>query len=130
MKSESQDLVAEDRQSLWLLTVSPTIWAAHFLASYISAAIWCGNVADREVGLGTLRVAIIGLAIIALIGIAFTGSRGWRKRTYGGGEPPYNKDTAEDRHRFLGLATVLLSGRSAIATIYSALATLFIGSCI
>ena len=39
MANPSQDIFAEDRQSLWVLTFSPAIWA-HFLASYIAAAIW------------------------------------------------------------------------------------------
>lgn len=129
MKSESQD-VSEDRQSLWLLTVSPTIWAAHFMASYIGAAVWCGKITERTGGLDWVRFAIVVTAIAALAGIGFTGWLGWRKHTYGEGAPPYDKDTPEDRHRFLGFATVLLSGLSALATIYVSLVTLFVRNCL
>ena len=129
MKHDSSNVVAEDRQSLWLLVVSPTIWAAHFLVSYIGAAVWCGKVMQQTGGIGAVRTLIIGFALIALAGIAFTGLRGWRKHTHGEGAPPYDKDTPEDRHQFLGFATVLLSALSAIAIVYVSIATLFIGSC-
>jgi hypothetical protein len=38
-------------------------------------------------------------------------------------------DTAEDRHQFLAFSTLILSGLSAVATIYVALAPVFIGNC-
>ena len=84
---------------------------------------------SRGAGFGPVRAFILGFAVIALIGIGVTGWRGWRKQSHGHGAPPYDEDTPEDRHRFLGLATVLLSGLSAIATIYSVVATLFVHSC-
>jgi hypothetical protein len=76
-----------------------------------------------------LRLGIIGLAVIALTGIGITGRIGWRKHSHGNGQAPHDKDTPEDRHRFLGFATVLLSALSAIATLFVAISTLFIGSC-
>ena len=36
---------AEKNQSLWLLTASPVMWAAHFLLSYGTASVWCAKVA-------------------------------------------------------------------------------------
>jgi hypothetical protein len=129
MTPESKDILGEDRQSLWLLTLAPAIWAAHFLVSYIGAALWCGMAEERGAGLGMLRAVIIGLAVLALIGIGITLRLGWRKHKYGDAEPPYDDDTPEDRHRFLGFATVLLSALSALATVYVAMSTLFIGNC-
>jgi hypothetical protein len=114
MTSPSKDEVAEERQSLWLLTISLAIWSAHFLISYIGAAIWCGRLVERTAGLEPLRVSIIGLAVIALIGIGITGRAGWEKHSHGSSEPPHDEDTPEDRHRFLGFATVLLTALSAI----------------
>jgi hypothetical protein len=130
MRPELKETVAEDRQSLWLLTVSPAIWAAHFLASYIGAAVYCGKMVARSDGVNPIRTAILALGLVALIGIAFTARVGWRRHSIGDSEPPHDKDTPEDRHRFLGLATVLLSALSAIATVYVAMSTLFIGSCL
>jgi hypothetical protein len=130
MRPETNDAVTEDRQSLWLLTVAPTIWAAHFLLSYIGAAIWCGKIVERSDAVSPVRAAILGLAVVALVGIGFTGWLGWRKHSHGDEQPPHDKDTPEDRHRFLGFATVLLSGLSALATIFVAISTLFISNCI
>jgi len=126
MSNESKHFVSEERQTLWLLTISPTIWAAHFLLSYIGAAVWCGQ---RDASLAPVRIAIAVTALVALVGIAITGLAGWRKHTYGESEPPHHEDTPEDRHRFLGYATVLLSCLSAVATVYVALTAIFVSNC-
>jgi hypothetical protein len=125
----THETVAEERQSLWLLTISPSIWAAYFMVSYIGAAVWCGTVTDRSGELGWFRAGMAGLAVVALIGIWITGRLGWRKHTHGIGDPPHDADTPEDRHRFLGYATVLLSALSAVATVYVALVAFFIRTC-
>jgi hypothetical protein len=127
MTAGKHDALHEDRQSLWLLTASPAIWMAHFLFSYAGAAIWCGKLGAVE--LGPLRAGIIGSAVVALIAIGMTGLTGWRKHKHRSGDPPHDEDTPEDRHRFLGFATVLLSSMSALATIYVAISTLFISGC-
>ena len=121
---------AEENQSLWLLTVSPAIWGVHFLLSYGTAALWCGMVVGRDGSLGTARAAIAGYTAAALIGIAAVGWHGYRRRTLGGSAAPHAFDTHGDRHRFLGLATVLLSGLSAVATIYAALTIVFLERCV
>lgn len=120
---------AESRQRLWIVPASPVIWSLHFLACYITAALWCGVVVGREGPLSSARVAIGVYTVIALAGIAVVGRLGWRAHRYGAGDPPHDADTPEDRHRFLGFATVLLSGLSGVATIYSALAAVFIETC-
>lgn len=131
----SMDTTAESRQRLWIVPASPVIWALHFMACYITAALWCGVVVGREGPLSSARVAIGVYTVIALAGIAVVGWLGWRAHRIpaggvdGAGEPPHDADTPEDRHRFLGFATVLLSGLSAVATIYSALAAVFIETC-
>lgn len=119
----------EKNESLWILTVSPTLWAAHFLLSYLTAAVWCAKVAGRDGSLGTVRVAIAVYTVLALLGIGITGWIGYRRHSFGEGETPHDYDTPEDRHRFLGFATLLLSALSAVATLYVALAALFLGTC-
>ena len=121
--------IHESRESLWVLTISPTIWAVHFLACYLTAAIWCAKVVGRDGSLGPVRVAIAVYTLVALLGIGITAWRGYRRHTLGTASPPHDADTPEDRHRFLGYATLLLSSLSAVATIYSALAAVFVGSC-
>ncbi|MGB7839915.1 MAG: hypothetical protein WBL40_17580 [Terrimicrobiaceae bacterium] len=48
MSTPGQGETHEKRQSLWLLMISPTIWAAHFLLCYLTAAIWCAKFAGRN----------------------------------------------------------------------------------
>src|SRR5688572_20477874 len=108
----------EHRESLWILTFAPTIWAAHFLLSYATAAVWCAKAAAPGAGLGDVRLAIGIYTAAALGGIAIVGWTGWRRQEITGfhmppGEIEAAADTAEDRHQFLAFATLLLSGLSA-----------------
>jgi hypothetical protein len=120
---------SERNQSLWILTAAPTIWAVHFLLSYLTAATWCGMVVGREGPLSGARIAIAVYTALALAGIAVTGWIGYRRHSAGSSTVPHDFDTPEDRHRFLGFATVLLSGLSAVATIYVALAAVLLERC-
>ena len=119
----------EKDDSLWLLTAAPLIWSAHFLLSYVTVAIWCEKVAGRDGSLFGARLAIAAYTAVALVGIGVTGWLGYRSHRYRGGDAPHDADTPEDRHRFLGLATLLLSGLSAVATVFEALPAVFIRSC-
>ena len=121
--------VAEHRESIWMLAVSPTIWAAHFLLCYVTAAIWCAKVPSAVAPLGGVRTAVIVLTGLALAGICATGWIGYRAHSYGTASPPHDDDTPEDRHRFMGFATLLLSGLSAVAVIYAALVVVFVETC-
>lgn len=121
--------LAEERESLWWLTASPLMWAAHLLLSYGTAAIWCAKVAPDGGPLGAARVAIAVYTVVALVLIAAVGRHGLRRHAYGDANLPHDFDSPEDRHRFLGFATLLLSGLSAVAVAYQALAAVFIGSC-
>jgi hypothetical protein len=118
-----------DKDSLWLLTIAPVIWAAHLLLSYITAAIWCARFAPPGGSLGNVRDAIAWYTAFALIGIAITGWQGFRRHQYGTETTTHDLDTPEDRHRFLGFATLLLSGLSAVAVLYVALAAVFFDTC-
>ena len=120
---------AEKHQSLWLLTASPVIWAAHFMLCYITASIWCVKGVGPSGSLGGVRVAIAVYTAVALAAIGIIGWIGYRWHSYGHADLPHDDDTPEDRHRFLGFATLLLSALSAVAVIYAALAAVFIGSC-
>lgn len=119
----------EKEESLWLLTFSPSIWALHFLLSYITAAIYCAKYAPPDGSLGPVRIAVGVYTVLALAGIGMTAWIGYRKHSFGGVALPHNRDTSADRFRFIGFATVLLSGLSAVATIFVALAAVFIGDC-
>jgi hypothetical protein len=126
------------RGSLWALTIAPTIWAAHLLMYYVTAAIWCAKFVSSGDPLGDIRSAIMWYTGAALVGIAITGWEGFRRHSYpsapvGAGPrteaTTHDLDSAEDRHRFLGFATLLLSGLSAVAVIYAALAASYFETC-
>lgn len=111
------------------LVAGPVLWAAHFLASYVTVAIWCAKVAARGEPLGAARIAVGVYTALALLGIAVVGAWGWRDHRAGRGMPPHDADTPEDRSRFLGFATLLLAGLSAVAVAWEALAAVFVETC-
>jgi hypothetical protein len=121
--------LSERNESLWRLIVSPTIWAIHFLLCYVSAAIWCAKFASRFGPLGPVRWLIAGYTVAALIGIALNGIGGLRRHRHGVARVPHDDDSPADRHRFLGLATALLAGLSAIAVIFAASVLVFFEDC-
>jgi hypothetical protein len=130
-KSRSDDHAGphERKDTLWLLAAGPGIWALHFTLSYVTVAIWCAKVVGRTGDPEGGRIAVGIYTVIALVALGLVTWRGARKAGRHLTSAPHDKDTNDDRHRFLGLATVLLSGLSVIATIYIAFAVIFIGSC-
>lgn len=129
MQPREKDETHETNQSLWLLTASPAIWSVHFLACYLTAAIWCAKFAGPDRSLGNIRVVIAIYTALALIGIGIAGFEGYRRHSFGDTTGSHDFDTPADRHRFLGFATVLLSALSAIATLFVALAAVFSENC-
>lgn len=117
------------RESLVMLTVGPVIWGAHFLLSYITAAIWCAKIAGRTGSLDGAAIAVAIYTAVALAGIATISVVSFRRHSFGTATAPHDFPTDADRHRFLGLATLLLSLLSGVATVYVALPIIFIGSC-
>jgi hypothetical protein len=118
-----------DHYSLWLLTIAPTIWAAHLLVSYITAAIWCAKFAAPGGALGGIRSAIAWYTVAALLGIAWIAWEGFRRHRHGTEATTHDLDSVEDRHRFLGFATLLLAGLSAVGVLYAALAATYFDTC-
>jgi hypothetical protein len=121
--------LAENRESLWWVVASPLVWSAHFLLCYCTAAIWCARFAGEERSLSGARAAIAVYTLLAVVTVAAVAVKGFKRHRLAGGEVPHDADEPEDRHRFLGLATLLLSLLSLLAIAYSALAAVFIGSC-
>ena len=125
----TQDSLPERASYLLLLAASPTVWAAHFLLSYCIAAVWCEKFAGAGDALGPAGVAISIFTVLALAAIVGIGWHAWRRHRYGDSELPHDFDSPADRHRFLGFACALLSGFSAVAVLYSALAVVLAGTC-
>lgn len=118
----------EERESLWGLVVSPVIWSAHFLLCYITAAIWCAK-KGPDASLSTVRVAIITYTAVAIVAIAWNAWDGYRRHRFAKGKLPHDFDSPEDRHRFLGFATLLLALLSGVATLYAAMVVIFFWDC-
>lgn len=119
----------EKKESLWLLTFSPAIWAVHFLLSYGTASVWCAKISGRDNSIRGALLAIIVYTAVALAGILIVGWVGYRRHRLGNGNLPHDDDTPEDRTRFLGFATLLLSGLSGVATMFSAFVLFFFRRC-
>ena len=118
---------SEGRDSLWWVAAAPGVWSVHFVLSYASAAIWCAKYAGPDASLGGARLAIglyTALALAALAGVGLRGLGQYRRSS-----ADTHSDSAESRHRFLGFTLLALSGLSALAIVYEALAAVFIGSC-
>lgn len=114
---------------LWLIAASPAIWAVHFLVSYAHASVWCFKYAEPGGSLGPVRPAIVVYTVIAITGVTLIGWFGFRRHRHGESSLPHDWDSSEDRHRFLGYATLILSALSAVAILYAATVVAFIGSC-
>lgn len=112
-----------------MLTVAPSIWAAHFLASYLTAAISCAKYADSTATFERVRTAIGFYTLAAVVGIGVTGWLGYRRVKFRRDEMPHDDDTPLDRHRFLGFSTLLLSGLSLVATLFVATVVVFVETC-
>jgi hypothetical protein len=119
----------EEHETLWLLTIAPGIWAVHLLSSYITAAVWCARYSVPGGSLDTVRAAIAAYTAVALAGIAIVGWQAYRRHSFGAETVPHDFDSRADRHRFIGFATLLLAGLSAVATAYSAIAVSFFRTC-
>ena len=114
--------------SLWPVAIAPSLWAAHFLLAYVTAAIWQAKAAPDR-GSGPLQVTIAVYTVLALGGI---GAIGWRHaRLAAGASAPaaaapaaagsFTTDAAA-RRVFTGRLGVLLAGLSAVAVVFTQLA--------
>jgi hypothetical protein len=119
--------LTERKESLWALVAAPAIWAVHFLAAYAIGSVHCAKLPTAS--FATARAAIIVMTAIALVGVVVVGWGGWKRHRLGAAGEPHDQDTPLDRHRFLGFATALLAGLSAIAISFEALAVFLVGTC-
>ncbi len=119
----------ERRFYLVMLASGPAVWLLHFLVTYTTVAVRCG---PRGTATATLALThgIVGTyTAVALAGIAGVAWSGWTRHRHGDETRPYDMDTPEDRHRFLGFATFLLALLSAVATLFVAGSTLLMPDC-
>jgi hypothetical protein len=126
----TQNELHEENESLWFLVAAPVIWAGHFLLCYGTAAVWCAKVVGYGGSLATTRMVIAIYTVLALAAIGAIGWVGYRRHSFGKADLPHDDDTPEDRHRFMGFATLLLASLSAVAVIYAALVAVFVDRCV
>jgi hypothetical protein len=127
-----------DKADLWTLLMPPTAWAVHFLFCYAAAAIACAKFGinlNRPGGvesfnsLETLRLTIGTGTVVALVLIGISAWQAWRHWDAGIETPPHDAATDQDRQRFLGYATLLLSGLSFVSVLFVALPAFLIQDC-
>lgn len=123
-------LLPRQVETLWTLFTAPVVWALHFLACYIGAAIFCEKPGLLGNDFDNLRIAIGVVTVLSLGMIALSTVLAWRQWGFGAGDPPHDDPTRQDRLLFQGYATLLLSGLSFIAVVFTALPALFITECI
>ncbi|PEQ11444.1 hypothetical protein B2G71_16550 [Novosphingobium sp. PC22D] len=113
------------RVTLWTLIVPPTLWAGHFLFSYLWAAISCAKAGE----FATFPWLFVAGTVIALLLIALAGWVAWHQARIPGDAPPHQDSTGVDRLRFIAKSTLLLAGLSFVAVLYTALPVVFLGDC-
>ncbi|GAA3695618.1 hypothetical protein GCM10022268_02820 [Sphingomonas cynarae] len=119
------DRVRKLSVSLWTLIVPPTVWAAHFLFSYLWAALRCAKV-GRFAEFPTLYAVA---TVAALIVILAAGAVAWVQQRTPGDDPPHEQGTDVDRLRFLAKSTLLLAGLSFVAVVFTAAPVVFLTDC-
>ena len=119
-------LFRRETPNLWTLLTPPTVWALHFLFSYVAGAVVCARAPEA---FGEARLAVAAATVVALAIIVAAGMQAYRHWGFGSDMPPHNQPTDEDQQHFLGLSTLLLCALSAVAVIFGALPALFITEC-
>ena len=117
-------------ESLWTLFTAPVVWAAHFLACYVGAAVYCAKPNLFGVGFGAVRTGIALFTLAALAAILFSAFLAWRQWRFGTHDPLHDDPTRHNRLLFQGFATLLLSGLSFIAVVMTAMPALFMAECL
>jgi len=111
--------------SLWTLIVPPTVWAGHFLFSYLWAALNCA----KRGKFATFPTLYVAGTVLALVLIGAAGTVATIQARTPGDPPPHEQSTDIDRLRFLAVATQLLAVLSAIGVIFTATPVAFLTDC-
>jgi hypothetical protein len=112
--------------TLWTLIIPPSIWAGHFLLSYLWAAISCAKAGH----FATFPTLFVTGTVLALAMIALSGWIAWVKAHMPGDPPPHEESNEIDRLRFLAKSTLLLSGLSFVGVLFTALPVVFLRNCL
>lgn len=114
---------------LWWLTIAPSVWAIHFLTTYLTSAIHCAKFADTEGDARVVRWLVAAFTLVAIGLIAWVGTISYRRHRMGDSTAPHDFASQADQQRFLGFAALLLSLLSGVATLFTAMVFIFLGTC-
>jgi Kef-type K+ transport system membrane component KefB len=123
-------LLPKEVVSLWTLFTAPVVWAVHFLICYVGAALFCEKPELFGTDFERLRIGIAIITVLALAMIVLSALLAYRQWGFGMADPPHDDPTSRDRILFQGYATLLLSGLSFVAVIFTALPALFVTECL
>jgi Kef-type K+ transport system membrane component KefB len=119
-----------EMETLWTLFTAPVVWAAHFLVCYVGAAVYCAKPGLFGFDFEVVRAGIAAATAVALMLILLSAWLAWRQWGFGTEDPPHDDPTGRDRRLFQGFATLLLSGLSFVAVVFTALPALFLSECL
>ena len=122
-------LLPREIETLWTLFTAPVIWALHFMMCYVAIAIYCEKMMVWQLDFTAVRLALGVFTLLALALIVLSAYLAWRQWGFGAGDAPHSEPTDQDRRRFQGFATLLLSGLSFVAVVYVAIPLIFIAGC-
>lgn len=115
---------------LVMLATPPAIFITHFVVAYALASVWCAKFAGPADGsLGGALAPFVALTLPAIAGVAWIGWKGYGRHRHEFEITPHDGDSPGDRHRFLGFATLLLAGLSAVGIVFVATAFLSFDTC-
>jgi hypothetical protein len=109
------------RDSLWWLAAPIAVWTVHFGGVYGLLALGCPRLAG-----GVVHGGVVGLTLVALVGLLALGARGGRRYLHG---RQLGEDKVVWRYRFLGLVTMLVSAVGALGVVYGAASVGLVGGC-
>ncbi|MEC7760895.1 MAG: hypothetical protein VX874_03155 [Pseudomonadota bacterium] len=124
---EERHEFSADADSLWRLTLAPATWALHFVLCYATISLAC---ARGLFPVGAARFWLLGLTVLALLVIGRQGYKAlkqWNVLDTGALSHPDGR--AEDRHRFLGHAALLIAVISTIGTVFTSFPLLLLEGC-
>ncbi len=115
-------------QRLWWIVIAPLLWALHFLACYVTAAIWCEKYSSGA-DIRSLGWMITAYSVVSLTGILIVGTLSFWNLPPADSLVPDEFDDPSDRSHFLHFTSLLLAVLSGIATIFTVLVFVLVGRC-
>lgn len=124
-----KSVIPREVETLWTLFTAPTVWALHFVVCYVVMAIYCAKPGIYGLSFNHFRWGLVAFTLFALAFIVFAGYLAWREWGFGSQDAPHDAPTVHDRRLFQGFATLLLSGLSFVAVIYTAIPLIILAEC-